>query len=437
MKDRIPLSAVDAAWLRMDSDTNPMVITAMLTLDGPLDRNGLDEVVAKLVRSERFCRHVVPSRTGAGIAHWEEDPRFDPALHVHRVALPHPGDDEALADLVSDLMSAALDRTQPLWQLHLVEGLAGGRSALVARVHHCVGDGVALVRLLLSIAGIDVPRASVGPSSLDAPSPLSERAMRGVEHARALAKLLLLRPDPPTPLKGEPSRRKRAAWSRPLALDTLKRSAHGLGATVNDLVLASTTAALRRYALAHQAMRHGLEVHAIVPVFLGGAATDSPLGNHFGLVFVSLPLGCPRPRDRVRVVKGRMDDIKASPEANVAFGILGAAGVAGSAIERSVIDLFTRKGSLLVTNVSGPPVPLAIAGRALESIVVWAPTAGHIALGVTFVSYAGSMRVGVVSDPAIVADPRAIVAEIERDVDALARTASEKDIGPALQTPNG
>jgi diacylglycerol O-acyltransferase len=132
-----------------------------------------------------------------------------------------------------------------------------------------------------------------------------------------------------------------------------------------------------------------------------------------------------------------MGRIKASPEAKVTFGILGASGVAGSAIERSVIDVFTRKGSLLVTNVSGPPVPLAIAGRALESIVVWAPTAGHIALGVTFVSYAGAMRVGVVSDPAIVADPQVIVTEIERDLDALLHAVSKREVGPALQTPNG
>jgi hypothetical protein len=411
----------------MDSETNPMVITAMLTLDGPLDRRGLDELVANIVRSERFRQRAVPARLGVGIGHWEEDPRFDPALHVHRIAVPPPADDEALAALVSDLMSAPLDRARPLWQLYVVEGLAGGRTALVARVHHCVGDGVALVRLLLSIAGLDGAREAAGPPSSHGPADASDRATRAVEQARALRKLLLLRADPATPLKGEPSRRKRAAWSRPIPLDALKRSAHALGATVNDVLLASTTAALRRYLLARGGVSHGLDVHAIVPVFLGGFATDMPLGNHFGLVFIALPLGCSRSLGRVRVIKGRMDAIKASPEASVAFAILAAAGVAGAAIERSIVDIFTRKGSLMVTNVPGPPVPLVVAGRALESVVVWAPTAGHLALGVSFLSYAGMIRMGVVSDPAVVADPQAIVEELERDVAALLRPPSESE----------
>jgi len=423
VKSRTPLSPVDAAWLRMDSETNPMVITAMLTLDGALDHRSLDDLVANIVRNERFRQRAVPRMLGVGVSRWEEDPRFDPAMHVHRVAAPPPADDEVLAELVSDRMSAPLDPSRPLWQLYVVEGLAGGRTALVARVHHCVGDGVALVRLLLSIAGVDGAREGPGPSPSHEPIHLSERATRAAEHARALRKLLLLPRDPATPLKGRPSRRKRVAWSRAIPLETLKRSAHVLGATVNDVLLASTTAAVRRYLLAHGGVNHRLDVHAIVPVFLG-SATDMRLGNHFGLVFVALPIGCAQSHGRVRVIKGRMHDIKASPEASVAFAILAAAGIAGAAIERSIVDIFTRKGSLMVTNVAGPPVPLVVAGRTLESVVVWAPTAGHLALGVSFVSYAGAIRVGVMSDPAILSDPHAIVAEIERDVAALTHSAS-------------
>ena len=408
------LSPVDAAWLRMDSEANPMVITAMLQLDGPLDHTGEKDLVDRLLAHPRFHRRPVGPALGVGTWHWEDAPKFDPESHVHRIALPAPGDDAALASLVSDLMSTKLDHARPLWQLHIVELPKG--TALIARVHHAMGDGVALVSLLLAITGIDIKPEEVGLLAGTPVTNAAELARRSGEQALALGKLLLLPGDAPTPLKGTQSSRKRAAWSKAYPLDAIKSAAHGLDAKANDLLLASVTAGLRAYLDHRDAMRDGLEVHAIVPVFFRGA---EGLGNHFGLVFAALPLGSSDPHDRVRAVKLRMDRIKATPEAQVAFAILAATGVASAEIESIVIDIFSRKASVMVTNIPGPPVPLVMAGRNLERILVWAPTAGHVALGISLLSYAGAMHLTVAADAALVPDPERIVAGFERDLDAL------------------
>ncbi|HEX8950717.1 MAG TPA: wax ester/triacylglycerol synthase domain-containing protein, partial [Polyangia bacterium] len=143
------LSAVDAAWLRMDSPTNRMMITSVLTFDEPIDFGALARLLEeRLLPHERFRQRVVDGARGPS---WELDPEFDLRSHLHHVALPEPGDRATLAELVSDLMSSPLDRTRPLWQAHLVDGIEGGGAALVVRLSHCIGDGIALVRLLLSL----------------------------------------------------------------------------------------------------------------------------------------------------------------------------------------------------------------------------------------------------------------------------------------------
>lgn len=420
METRQAVSPVDAAWLRMDSETNPMVITSMIGLDGPLSPAAIEQLVSRMIAFPRFRQRVVPPAFGVGFAHWENDPQFDPALHVHRVALPSPGGAAALADLVSDIMSAPLDRSRPLWQLHIVEGVEppiGHGIALLARVHHCLGDGVALVRMLLSLVGIDAHPVDVGVLPPPPVARLGDLTERAAKEAKALGKLLFLPFDDGALFAGKQSRGKRVAWSSGIPVHRVKEIARAVGAKTNDVLMASVTASLRAYLLRRAALDEGREVHAIVPVFLRGTSDDADAqGNHFGLVFAALPLGIASPLERVREVKRRMDAIKASPEAEVAFAILGAAGFASPQVERIVVDLFSRKGSLLVTNVAGPPVPIELGGRAVESMTVWAPTAGHVALGVSLLSYDGVIRMAVASDVALVPDPAPIVAAFEEDL---------------------
>lgn len=409
------MSPVDGAWLRMDSATNPMVINVALLLDGPVPHEEVEALLRdRLLSHARFRRRVAPSSLPLVPARWEDDPCFDLGTHLHRAALPSPHDERALQELVSDLMSAPLDRERPLWHVHHVEGYPGG-SVLVARVHHAVGDGVALVKLLLSLT-------DGGPRSRQAPPPVgvaaakargpAELARMAGDRALALAKMLALPADPRGALKGALGVRKKVAWSRAFDLAELKGAAHARSAKLNDLVVASVSGALREYLANKGAASPALR--ALVPVYVRGHQREgAELGNHFGLVFMPLPVHVEGLEDRIAQAKRTMDDIKRAPDALAAIAVLAAMGVASRGIQRIGVDIFTRKASLLITNVPGPTEHLSLLGRRLSSVLVWAPVSGDVALGVTLLSYAGSMRMGVSSDARVVADPEGIVAAFE------------------------
>ena len=385
-----PLSAVDTAWLHMEEPTNLMMVTGVLVFDEILDFGRLAALMKeRLLRVPRLTQRIVDPRLPFAPPRWETDPTFDLRAHLHRVALHPPGDQAALRELVSDLMSTPLDFSKPLWQFHLVEGFGKG-SALVGRLHHALGDGVALVRLILSIADGAGPEgeaasfgephgwerlgAFLGPAatavsrtlkvtqgfvregveSLVHPEHLLEIAARGASGADALAKLVLMPPDPITPFKGPLGVEKMAAWSDPIPLDEVKAVGKALGGTVNDVLLASVTGALRRYLEGRGALSPGLEFRAVVPVNLRRPEEEHELGNRFGLVFLSLPVGIEDPVERLFELKERMDEIKGSPEAIVALALLGAIGTAPVPVERLVVELFGRGGTGVMTNVIGP-----------------------------------------------------------------------------------
>lgn len=417
---REPMNAVDAAWLRMDTPTNPMVITTVLVFDEPFS---LAEVRAwvyeRLLPHPRFRQRPVASRLPLGAPSWEDDPLFDLDSHLHRTALPAPGGEAELQALVGDLMSTSLDRARPLWQAFLVEGYRGG-SAIVARVHHAVGDGVSLVELLLGMS-LEGPAAAPPRVGLDAEgsaSPL-DLAKHAAGQAATLGRLLMLPADPHTPLRGELGVRKGVAWSRPVSVDDVKAIGRAHGAKLNDVLVACCTAALRDYLDARGALPpEGEELRALVPIFLRFRSESGELGNHFGLVFVPLPIGLADPVERLRECKRRLDAIKASDEARVALALLGAMGVASAELEHIGVEVFSRKASLLITNVPGPRERITLAGKPLAGLLVWAPVSGRIGVGLSLLSYGGSVTLGVSADKLRVPDPSAIVAAFE---DELAR----------------
>lgn len=422
--EREPLSAVDAAWLRMDSPQSPMVIAAALEFDGPMDREALAGVLAeRLVGRRRFRQRVAMERVTPW-PRWEIDPRFDLRAHLHHVALPAPGGHAALAALASDLVSTPLDYSKPLWQVHLVDGAAGG-SAVVVRLHHCIADGVSLVRLLLDLAdgagGEGVPRevGQLRDARLDRRDRLA-RLRRLVAEARSAAHLIALPRDARTPLSGEQGTRKRVAWSNPIAFDELVAAAREAGGTVNDVLLSALAGALRHHLESLHAWHEGLEVRAVEPVNLrpGEGAADQ-LGNRFGLVYVPLPLGIAEPRRRLREVRRRTDALKRSEDASASLGLVGALGLVTAGAERLGVDWFSRKATLLATNVAGPPAPISIAGRPLRRLVVWAPMSGEIALAFSFLSYAGTITVALRCDEGVVPDPDAMVRDVEAEIAVL------------------
>jgi diacylglycerol O-acyltransferase len=466
-----PFSAVDAAWLHMEHPTNLMMVTGVLVFDEVLDFGRLTALMERsLLRVPRFTQRVVEPRLPFGTPHWEADPTFDLRSHLHRAALYPPGDAAALRELVSDLMSTPLDFSKPLWQFHLVEGFGAG-SALVGRLHHSIGDGIALVRVLLSMAdGDEKERETAAPSAnelhgwerlvpffgpaakvvsrtlevtesfvregvetLAHPEHLLELAARGASGAESLAKLLLMPPDPPTPFKGPLGVAKRVAWSDPMPLDEVKGVGRVLGATVNDVLLAAVTGALRRYLDGRGTPVRDLEFRAVVPVNLRRPEEETELGNRFGLVFLTLPVGIEDPVDRLFELKERMDEIKRSPEAVVAFGLLGAIGSAPAEVERVVVDLFGRGGTGVMTNVAGPRQRISFAGVPAREMMFWVPQSGRLGLGVSILSYAGGVSLGVATDAGLVPDPEEILDGFRQEFDALADRARRERV-PAVPT---
>jgi diacylglycerol O-acyltransferase len=462
------MSHADAAWLHMDQPTNLMVITGVLWFDEPPDW----EAVRRRIRERmvepfpRFRQRVVEGRAPLSGPHWENDPNFDPDLHFHRVALPAPGDAAALQAFVADLMANPLDRSSPLWHFHFVDGYGDG-AAMVGRIHHCIADGIALSRVLLSLtdespdAGIapadDIlataerrgplrallhPAARAASLARDAaealaheaievgkdPSHLRDLAADARDDAAAVAKLLTMPADPPTALKGELGVAQRVAWSSPIALDDVKAIGHATGTTVNTVLLTAVAGALRSY-LGGRDTQVG-ELTAVVPFNLRPLDQPLPanLGNRFGLVYLPLPVGTEDCRGRLAEVHRRMERIKHSPEGAVSYGVLDAIGRTPVQIEKRLVDLFSTKGSAVMTNVPGPRQPVYLAGTPVRGVLVWAPTSGGVSMSVAIFSYAGEVTLGVMSDARLVPDPERIIEAFEPELESLAREAAQAPV---------
>lgn len=455
------MSSADAAWLRMDRPQNLMAITSVLWFDAPLDLPRIrDLLTERLVeRFPRFTQRVVDGGALGG-AHWEDDPDFDLDLHVHRVALPAPGGRAELQELVADLMGTPLDRTKALWHVHVVEGYDGG-SALVVRMHHCIADGIALARVMLSltdpdpdgapppaiepdnarggIAGLTGPLgpalaagASVAGSlahesfaALTHPRRIPALAGNAVAVARSLGKELTIPSDARGPLRGELHPGERVAWCEPVPLERIKRIAHAHDATVNDVLVSAVTGGLGRW-LSERDPAHPLEreIHSMIPFNLRPLDEPLPreLGNRFGLVLLALPVLEQDPLARLFEVRRRMRAIKDSPEGAVSYGVLAVMGLSPPAVEARLIDLFSAKATLVMTNVPGPREPVYLGGVQLRGVLVWAPCAGSVSTSVSIFSYRGEVTVGFMVDAGLVPDPDAIVTAVDAELAALTPT---------------
>jgi diacylglycerol O-acyltransferase / wax synthase len=453
MAKRVPMASIDAAWLGMEDPTNLMMVTGMLALAGPLDRKRLRRLLdSRLEPYGRFHQRVVRPRSRGNLPHWEVDEHFGIENHVSHVALPAPGGDRELRDMVSDLMSVSLDFTKPLWHLHVIEGYKGG-SVVLARVHHCIADGIALVRVMLSLTDESPnPRPTRAPKNLPAPGfrlPLDwlpaaigrgvaggrelitnpgrvvDIARTGAQGAYRLGRLVLLPPDPPTVFKGGLGRSKRAAWSEPVPLDDFKAIGRAFGATVNDVLVATATGALRRYMEKRGERTAGIAIRASVPVNLRPADQAHKMGNAFGLVFLTLPIGIADPARRLRAIKKEMDELKVSPEALVSFGVLSLMGLAPVEVEQLGLRFFGSKATAVLTNVPGPRQPLYMAGRKIDQVMFWVPQSGHLGLGISILSYAGGVMLGVATDAGLVPDPERIVEAFKVEFEALRQAADQ------------
>ena len=454
-----PISKVDTAWLRMEQPTNLMMINGVILMDDKFDYARLLETIEqRFLTFRRFRQKAVDGARGA---HWVLDEDFDIRSHVRRTALPGAADRDELESLVSEMASSPLDTARPLWQIHVVENYING-PVLILRIHHCIADGIALVQVFLSLTDptpegrpsarqpevwkkrraeearvfqrlLDPARDGLdfathlgqkliqeGGKMLQNPAVAGNYAMEASEIVRELAHSLTLPDDPPSRFKGRLGVHKRVAWARPLPLDDVKAVSKAFGCTVNDVLIAAVTGALRKYLIAEGDSPDSLQdIRATVPVNLRPLEHAQELGNHFGLVFLSLPLSIENPLERLYAVNDRMNELKSSKQAAVTLGFLAALGMGPSAVQKPVLDVLSQKATAVLTNVPGPQQPLYLAGAKMKEMMFWVPQNGGIGLGISILSYNGKVFFGMISDRRLVADPSQVISRFRTEFDKL------------------
>ena len=459
---RVRMSAVDTAWLRMDSSKNLMMIVGVYEFDSKLDFARLSDLLrARLVTHRRFRSRVVRDTTGS---YWQEVNDFDLSDHLIRTRLPGRGTVSDLKAFVGEVASQPLDESRPLWQMQLIDNYAGGQ-ALVVRIHHCIADGIALIGVLLALTadhGDDVPdptsrrdrtRAnghwgarlrpltSAAVKAIGTTGNVATTVLRGyaamldtkgalvdsaVGYAGIAARVLkdtaaiaMMPNDNSTSLKGKPSGVKAVAWNEPIAVDDVKAIGKALGCSVNDVLLACVAGAIRSYLMARGERVDGCELRAMVPVNLRDPREWKALGNKFGLVPLLLPIGVENPIARVFEVRRRMGALKTGYTAVVSMALLGAAGFAPRIVQTQALDFLARKASAVMTNVPGPQQALYLAGARVTRLMFWVPQSGDIGIGVSILSYDGGVQFGLIADRALCANPQQIIDRFEPEFEKL------------------
>ncbi len=480
------MSSVDTAWLRMDTASNAMMIVGVTTTATPLRHDDFRRMLeTRFLCFPRFRLRPVPDPIGAS---WVEAEDFDLDAHLLRVKLPAPGGKAELQALVAELAGRPLRPDRPMWQVHLIEDYGGG-SAWILRIHHCYADGIAMMRVLLSMTeqdcapamapgrrrrkadgkprlGADLlpllnwvdqlsrPANDILESALAEGAKLLEGGVHKLFHpeqAAAIAKqagglvgelahVLALPDDPDTPLRGTMSGVKRVAWAPPIPLAEVKAVGRALDCTVNDVVMATVAGALGSYLRERRFDTRELSIRASVPVNLRSAEEPLNLGNKFGLVFVELPISVRNPLQRVYAMHDTMMALKGSLQPPMTLMVLGLMGLLPAVLQAPAIELFSRKGTLVASNVPGPQAPLYLCGQRISEMYFWVPQSGSMGVGVSVLSYAGQVFFGVIADEALIADPQAVVdrfgPEFERlllavTVGALAGGRESAPDGPA------
>ena len=483
------MSSVDTAWLRMDGPANSMMIVGVSATATPIRPAEFRRMIERrLLCFARFRQRPVADPLGAS---WVEDDAFDLDAHFKRVRLPGPAGKAELQALTAELASSPLDPGRPLWQVHLVERYNGG-SAWIMRVHHCYADGIAMIRVLLSMteqdpapalgnrappphpgpawrSAVDVlpvlswveqlaqPAGDILENALAEGAKLLESGVHQLFHPERVAaiaaqaggmvgefaKVVALPDDPDTPLRGGLSGRKAVAWGSPIPLDEVKTVGQVLGCTINDVLMSTVAGVLGGYLRERGFDTDGLTLRASVPVNLRAADEPLTLGNRFGLVFVELATGIANPLARLFATSDTMAALKGSLQPPMALMSLGLMGMMPARVQAPLVELFSRKATVVASNVPGPQSPLFMCGQRVTEMYFWVPQSGSIGLGVSLLSYAGQVYFGMISDQRLVEDPDALVArfapEFEKlllaaTVGALAAKEKKKPRRPAAST---
>jgi diacylglycerol O-acyltransferase len=455
------LSAVDASFLAQEDDTSHMHVGAVLVFEGPPPsyEDFCNQVRGRLHFVPRYRQKlaVPPLETGRPL--WVDDASFNLEYHIRHTALPAPGSEEQLRALAARIHSQQLDRSKPLWETWLVQGLEGNRFAIISKTHHALVDGISgvdLITVLFDPTPVpqEIPHEGEPwaphpePSALDMaargvkglaklPFQLTGRALGAASHpahpldtareaVEGLGEVVWagLNPAPDTPLNVEIGPHRRLAFVR-CELNQFKLVKNEFGGTVNDVVLTVVSGALRDWLRSRGVRTEGLELRALVPVSIRGKDQRGQLGNQLAVMRGPLPVYVEDPIARLRVVKAAMDGLKDSKQALGAEVLTSMQNFAPPTIlaQASRLNFSTRLFNLIVTNVPGPQFPLYILGRELQDLFPVAFLPKDHALAIAIISYNGGLDFGLLGDYDAMGDIDFVGERIEASLDELVKAA--------------
>jgi diacylglycerol O-acyltransferase len=446
------LTGADAAWLHMDRPTNRMIVNMVCWFDEEPDWDELRAALQKrwvdvYPRFRQVVREPAVPMGKVAVPEWVEVDDFDLDNHVVAADIDKPGDDAALHAYVERHIAKPLPEDQPLWQVHFLSGYRGG-GAILLRASHALGDGTALMHALLALADDDPDKPEQGPSALVDPpvdedtgprgNPTAWRFLSGyfdmlgefgrgqlsrgrdfVSQALTNLKLIPALQDRKTVLRAPLGVEKRVTWTSKVPLDAVRAGAKDAGATINDVLIAGIAGATGRYL-----REHGSEVAEIgmmLPFNLRSLKEPMPrgLGNKFGLVFPVVPVAPMKRQTRIDRVHKVMQHIKDSDQGRVVFAWVSSLGTTPTPIEQAAIDRYAGMSSLIVTNVPGPKKRISIAGTEVTGLLFWVPTSGPVGVGLSLISYAGELLIGIMVDAGLMPDVERFRELLDKELTAL------------------
>ena len=463
------LTALDASFLHLEDNAAHMHVAACMLFEG--DPPGYDELIESLERRlhlvPRYRQRLAFVPLAQGRPKWVDDPHLNLRYHVRHTSLPKPGAERQLKALAGRVFSQQLDRDKPLWELWLVEGVEGGRFALLSKTHHALVDGISGVDIVsVLFDSSPEPAAPPDPGRRWLPRPLPsraqllgeallERATLPAEIGRSIRAALRgprrvaeglrdaavgvgamawagVKAAPSTPYNKPIGPHRRYTWMR-ANLGDLKAIKDELGGTVNDVVLATVAGALGRHLRRRSHDTDGLELKAMVPVSVRAEAERGALGNRVAAMMAPLPVWCQEPLARLDIVSEQLSGLKRSGQAVGAQVLTELAGFAPSTILDQASRLTARQRffNLVVTNVPGPQFSLYLMGRELLDPFPMIPLAPGQGLGVAMMSYNGRMNFGLVGDFDLLWDIEELAEDLAASLGELADAAGVKLSPPA------
>ena len=410
----------DFAWYRMDFQKNLMVINSILLFEGPVDIERLISTIEhRLPNYPRFTQKV---GTRFGLPYWVEDQHFDIRKHIELESFDHEVTREELQSYMATMARVPLDSSRPLWHMHVIDRVQGGH-AIIFRVHHSITDGLGLVHVLNHLTDDSDTQgktpSKVGHPLIAQPTPPSvcsyvNKVMRWLKIGFHVGRLSVQPSDERTQLKAPMSGEKKLVWLPPMAMDQVRATSKRVGVTLNDLWVGAVSGALRRYLAERGERVDNKALRAAVTFNLREKSNAYQLGNEFGLVAVDLPTNHDDPNVRLSESSRRMTAVKRSQQPRATMVFLSIVAFLPALLQRFALNLFTSKGSAVLTNIEGPSRARYLAGSRLSDLICWVPQTGKIGIGLSFISYAGQIQMALFVDTKLVDDPDRLM-ELTRD----------------------